>query len=282
MSRPTRVPYHQNVYDLLELPPGECPDARRLIAAHEAAHGPLPASVREWYLVPNVVPLSADPARPWWGQADGSLWYRFSNMDPPRSLEQVLAEFDGSRHVAVLTENQGNFVCRVEVDGSDDPPVALDNSPLRAPLTDFVPVGQFSRFIWNWVRYFHACRNHPEGWDSVQPTNDPHAAGVWACSPAAPFRPAVLDLLFDRMDADPPQLLADGVVRHRFRADAGAIRVTADHSDWPSPHAAWWAEAEDADHLAELLAPLRPWGVLGDDARRPVADPVNADPFADA
>ncbi|MCI0700989.1 MAG: hypothetical protein L0241_07895 [Planctomycetia bacterium] len=55
MSRVSRVPYHQNVYDLLQLEPGESPEAARMIAEHEAQHGSLPASVKEWYLGPNLV-----------------------------------------------------------------------------------------------------------------------------------------------------------------------------------------------------------------------------------
>ena len=57
MPRETNVPYHQNVYDLLDLEPGVCPVASRMIADHEAEYGPLPASVREWYCVPKMVPL---------------------------------------------------------------------------------------------------------------------------------------------------------------------------------------------------------------------------------
>lgn len=280
MSRPTRVPYHQNVYDLLDLPPGECPDARRLIDAHEAAHGPLPASVREWYLVPNATPLDTrdrdalvHPAVP------DTFMRRYSNADFPLGLADVLERFDEQR-VTVLIENQGVCTWGVEPDDSDDPPVVQDNDPWADESGHLIPVGRFSRFVWNWVRFWHAMRNEPG--QAAGDTGDPHAAGVWACSPPAPVRPAVFDFLADRLDADPPQLVGDGVVRHTFRSLAGVIRVTADHPDWPTPHAAWWAEADTPDRLAELLAPLRPWGVLGDDARRPVTDPWNADPFADA
>jgi hypothetical protein len=55
VTRASNVPYHQNVYDLLQLEPGESPEAAQLIAEHEARHGPVPASVREWYLVPQVL-----------------------------------------------------------------------------------------------------------------------------------------------------------------------------------------------------------------------------------
>src|SRR5688500_6257667 len=54
MSRTSRIPYHQNVYDLLGIEPGESPEAARKIAEHEAKHGPLPASVREWYLAAHA------------------------------------------------------------------------------------------------------------------------------------------------------------------------------------------------------------------------------------
>jgi hypothetical protein len=64
------------------------------------------------------------------------LWYDYSNMDWPESLEAVLQQFSGeptemlgreegrpAGTVQVMAENQG--VCRwyVQPDGSDDPPV---------------------------------------------------------------------------------------------------------------------------------------------------------------
>ena len=43
-----RVPYHQSVFDLLNIEPQESPQARAMIEAHEARSGTLPAAVRQW------------------------------------------------------------------------------------------------------------------------------------------------------------------------------------------------------------------------------------------
>src|SRR5262245_60067770 len=135
MCRTSRIPYHQNVYDLLQLEPGESPEAARMIAEHEAAHGPLPAAVREWYSVPDVVLLRPTPDD-WgdlWNLCPGTLWWEFSNEDPAEPLPDVLTQFVGVRnrpefpYVRVLNENQGVVRWWVKVTGSDDPPVWCDN-----------------------------------------------------------------------------------------------------------------------------------------------------------
>src|SRR5687768_5540217 len=97
MSRVTRVPYHQNVYDLLQIEPGESPEAARMIAEHEATHGSLPASVREWYLVPNVGPLvaviDADPDRWWITDSFGQRLPNGTRPEEPYPLAEVLRAF---------------------------------------------------------------------------------------------------------------------------------------------------------------------------------------------
>jgi hypothetical protein len=86
VSRISCVPYHQNVSDLLRIESGVCPKAARMIATHEARHGPLSASVREWYRVPGVVSTERGGYRSEVG------WY--GNLDnPPRSLQRVIAQF---------------------------------------------------------------------------------------------------------------------------------------------------------------------------------------------
>src|SRR4051812_14214082 len=97
MSRASRVPYHQNIYDLLGIEPGACPEAARMIAEHEAAHGPLPASVREWYLVPNAVPLRPGRLVEEWDVKRGTIWFEYSDIDNPVALASVLAEFAETR-----------------------------------------------------------------------------------------------------------------------------------------------------------------------------------------
>jgi hypothetical protein len=101
------VSFHRNVYDLLDLRPEVSPRAGRIIRAHERKHGPPPASVGEWYCVENVVPLTEGGMR-----GRSSLWYDYSNMDPPESLSRILrraARLDdrpGGRLVRVMGETQ--------------------------------------------------------------------------------------------------------------------------------------------------------------------------------
>ena len=84
MTRVSRVPYHQNVYDLLQVEPGECPEARRMIEEHEAKHGPLPASVREWY-------LSAD--EPWVLLGTDRTLLDGNQAERPLPLREITAGF---------------------------------------------------------------------------------------------------------------------------------------------------------------------------------------------
>src|SRR5579872_5126668 len=86
------VSFHRNVYDLLDILPEVSSQARRMIERHERQHGPLPAAVREWYCVKDIVPLTdRKPAPP-------SIWKQYSNTDRPELLSSVLrraARLDG-------------------------------------------------------------------------------------------------------------------------------------------------------------------------------------------
>jgi hypothetical protein len=92
-----RVAYHQSVFDLLDMQPKESPQAREMIEACEARSGRrLPEAVRQWYLIDRVVTLRHDTD--WQTRARNEqqyLWYDYSNMDWPESLETVLLQFAG-------------------------------------------------------------------------------------------------------------------------------------------------------------------------------------------
>src|SRR6516162_77229 len=85
-----RVSYYQSLFDLLEIQPGRSSDALHMIAEHEAAHGPLPAAVRDWYSTENVVGLWPVEGE---HHDQRMLWYEYSNEDHPQRLSVVLAGF---------------------------------------------------------------------------------------------------------------------------------------------------------------------------------------------
>jgi len=150
VSRASRVPYHQNVYDLLQMEPRECPDAARMIAEHEAQHGPVPASVKEWYLVPQMVLLA-------WGntaltQLRETIWFETLETYMAFPLTQVLQAGAVGSQVPIMDEFQGVTNWMIELDGTDDPPVLCDN---------WEGASTFSAFIGQW---FAIESLHNSGW----------------------------------------------------------------------------------------------------------------------
>jgi hypothetical protein len=131
----SRVAYHQTIYDLLALKWGECPDAARRVARFEAAHGPLAASVKEWYSLSGMVELECpddlDPS-----DGEGTLWHDSLPHDggcryQVRPLEWLLGTLGYQlRHraplpIAVEVLSTWGFYTgtwSVHFDGSDDPP----------------------------------------------------------------------------------------------------------------------------------------------------------------
>lgn len=280
MSRASRVPYHQNLYDLLDLEPAECPRALALIAAHEAAHGPLPASVREWYLVPNVVLLEPRPAN-WleqWNLNRGLLWWEYSNQDPPTPLPNVLEQFAALTaqrpFVHVIEENQGVCALWFKLDGSDDPPVVRGYSAPEDPDTAPVVRDTLSAFLFAWFASFFRQR-----WTGVERSRErpfkvasrtflkPHANGLWLRAPAEPFHPPVLDYLTDHFGEPERAARAGNVTAQTFRAPCATVRVTADEPTLTGALSAWWVHAESAEKLAELAKLLVPFGTLRETLR---------------
>jgi hypothetical protein len=162
-----RVSYHQNVFDLLDLEPRASAAALRQIKACERRCGqPLPASVRDWYMTAGVVPLDGEVEE----DEAGYLWHEYSNADHPVPLASVLRAFEsadvpgdrafclrssgGRRFVCILIENQAVVSWLVEVDGSDDPPVWVDNDSHL--LNDWEQVApSFSSFLFDWFASYY-------------------------------------------------------------------------------------------------------------------------------
>ncbi len=266
MSRISRVPYHQNVYDLLQIEPGESPEAARRIAEHEAQHGLLPASVREWYLVPNVVDPTED-------LAVGTVWQTYSDGDWPLSLSEVLRQFGeasytpGQGSVCVVDETQGVYSWRLELDGSDDPPVWNDDGAPSDRAEWYLVAATFSEFVADWFggRYCRRWRARPG--NAPQGPYGVHANGLWLRAPSEPFQPPVIDFLIDRFGEPERTPRAGNVTTYTYRPPGGTIRVTADQPALTGALSAWWVHAESPDRLAELAELLLSWGTLRETLR---------------
>ena len=242
MSRTSRVPYHQNVYDLLQIEPRESPEAVRLIAEHEAKCGPLPGAVSEWF-------LSAFAATA-------------HTTELESSIESVLRSFainDGLPGVLIRDDNYGKR--RVVFDGSEDPRVSL-SVPDGEPWDDWTtwvsyPARElFTEFVLRVV----ALHREP---------NQPNCSfeGHWLRTSDEPFQPPVIDFLTDQF-GEPERTPRPGhVTTYTFRPPGGTLRVTADEPSLTGGLSAWWVHAETPERLAEFAALVVPWGTLRDALR---------------
>jgi hypothetical protein len=280
MSRVSRIPYHQNVYDLLQIEPGECPAAKRMIEEHEAKHGPLPASVREWYLVPHIVELDA-PDDLDSKDGEGTIWHDSLPSDGGerycvRSLYWVLGSYSylartGGIPVRVEVLNTWGFYTwtwRVHFDYSDDPPVwvtadAMDqNAPapkLHSPTFSEFISKQFTKFFSDPSCPGYLKRSRGE---SASPLNR-----LWLRTPSEPFQPPVIDFLIDRFGEPRRTPRAGDVTIYAFAPAGGTIRVTADEPTLTGGLSAWWVHAETPERLAEFAELLLPWGTLRETLR---------------
>src|SRR5947209_4301104 len=265
MSRASRVPYHQNVYDLLGIEPGEWPEAARLIEKHEFEYGPLPASVREWYLVPNVVSL--DPLR---GNWQGPRW-AFDD-DPPRSLPAVLDEFARASErraradVWLMTGHQQECRYFLRLNGRNDPPV-FDDSGSRSKRDWREMAPTFSEFVL--LCFVVRQESTVRLWEFHRPDEvlPPYHNGLWLRVPDEPFQPPVIDFLIDQFGEPQRTPRPGNVTTHTFRPPGGTIRVTADEPALTGALSAWWVHAHTAERLAEFAELLLPWGTLRETLR---------------
>ena len=297
-----RVPYHQSVFDLLDLQPRESPQARAMIEACEARSGRrLPEAVRQWYLIDRVVALRHDAD--WSSRARSQrdhLWYDYTNMDWPESLEMVLRQFAGepammpgrvegrpAGAVQVMNENQG--VCRwyVQPDGTDDPPVVVDDyyDFQAKQVVHWVRVADsFSAFVFSWFAdyYFQEwtplseCGRNTDGMLRSQ-TEKPYLDGLWLYAPDAdPLAPPHLDFLIEQFDEDYRRQLTGGAMQYGFAHADGKIRVTTDDVGEEGGVATWWLHADSAENLYRLGERVLWCGNLGEALRHrtAVAGPV--------
>jgi hypothetical protein len=176
-----RESYHQSVFDLLDIQPPHSVEARAMIEAWESRHGRrLLEAVRQWYLIENLVALQEH--RGDWPRQNAAdhLWYDYSNEDQPEPLEQIPRQFAqeygeglpswGPDRVRVLVENQGVCSWFIQPDGSDDPPVVVDEyydyhpaHPEESKVLEWVKVADhFSDFVFDWFAGYY-YRDWPSG-----------------------------------------------------------------------------------------------------------------------
>jgi hypothetical protein len=275
VTRVSRIPYHQNVYDLLQIEPGESPEAARMIDEHEAEHGLLPASVKEWYLVPNVVPLEAPHGVQRYQVAPGTLWYDYSEPYDILTLADILHGFatpcvhTNGRYVEVL-HTWDFYSCYVHLTGSDDPRVwDGPDIPTRDPI-DFRDCSEsFSEFVAGQFTWFYMDRltRRATGPSRATPLKSHHDNGLWLRSPDESFQPPVIDFLTDHFGEPERTPRSDNVTTYTYHPHSGTIRVTADEPALTGALSAWWIHADTPERLAEFATMLLPWGTLRETLR---------------
>jgi len=144
MSTPS-LAYHQVVFDIIEQEPELVDGSRSLLDNCERALGfALPAALREWYLIAN----------------SNRILEHYSNDDHPVSPKELLEvasrrgdyshfhlNLAAERVLPFLWENQAVFLCGLQLDDSDDPPVvAWDDDHVWKKWQS-----KFSTFLSLWV-----------------------------------------------------------------------------------------------------------------------------------
>jgi hypothetical protein len=242
------VPYHQNVYDLLGIEPTECPDAARMIAEHEAQHGPFPASVREWHTLPEVLQKRYYPPE------TPDLAGMLQLLTTPISTDQPDIFDLGSYNYLEFDGKLNEEHVEIKLDHEDD--------PLTMPHNEYgswaLPIN-FSDHIWFVVEAEHVR----SGLAQARP--------LWLRAKDEPFQPPVIDFLTDHF-GEPERTPRPGdVTTYTFRPTGGTVRVTADEPALTGGLSAWWVHADIAERLAEFARLLLPWGTLRDTLRADTA-----------
>jgi hypothetical protein len=282
-----RVSYHQSVFDLLDLEPKESARAREMIDVSEARMGRrLPEAVRQWYLIDGVVAL---PDEANWRERIESqrnhLWYDYSNMDSPMPLGWVLRHFENRetinpngeipvRVVHVMSENQAVCNWFVQVDGSDDPPVVVDedyNFDTKQVVSWVRVADRFSVFVFDWFGHYYY-----KNWTPLSEHDDdprrrtpparekPYLNGLWLYAPEAePLPPPCLDYFIENLNEGPRRQIADGVMQYLFQDGDARLRVTTDPYGEEGGVSAWWLHAASDKGLLRLAERVARWAGIG-------------------
>lgn len=302
MSRVSRVPYHQNVYDLLLIEPRPIDGIGEKIRDWEQRTGlHFPAAMTEFYSTEAVIPTGENGTEPWiLSMVD--VWYQYSNMEPPRPINEVLQHTDQPQRVThevepgpyfwVQTENQGVWLVYVRANDEDDPPAyGTDSGPWffgrweRIEENEWYYAGRFTEMLFLWFAFYYYALDS-EAFDfggSFVPLRflsynadpnirhlappKPYANGLWLRTPNEPFNPPVIDFLIDQFGEPEITSRPGNVSTCHFRPQGGTIRVTADEPTLTGGLSAWWIHAGNSERLAEFTRLLFPWGTLRDTLR---------------
>lgn len=264
MSRTSRVPYHQNVYDLLQIDPGESSESARMIAEHEAKHAPLPASVREWYLVRDAaISAVAEPVA--------------ARLAATLPLAGFLLEHGRIwRMLRVGWADGGADAWWVKRTALTDPGVTYErmDTAINLETEHEVPYSQFLLSLvlgggfWQYADWPLGAEMEVVGGALRRRATDSAIAGpVWLRTPAEPFQPPVIDFLIDHFGEPERTPRPHNVTTYTFRPLGGTVRVTADEPTLAGGLSAWWVHADTPERLAEFAELLLPWGTLRDTLR---------------
>jgi hypothetical protein len=287
MSRTSRIPYHQNVYDLIGVLGWEAsPRETRMYDEWEQDTGlRFPDSLREAYALALhlegnfIASLDERPTL-------GALW-RFAEVD-----HSVMRLGDVLQHLPelhagyleqpaapgiyfwIVAETQGCWQMYAQHDGSDDPSVYVTawcflDADEAFPLK-WHSVGSFSNVL---ARSFVQASGIPgrppwgqwTEWDTsplLEFVPVAYTNGLWLRTPAEPFEPAVIDYLAEQFDEPERTPRPGNVTTYTFRPPGGSIRVTADEPGLAGGLSAWWMHADTPQRLAELARLILPFGTL--------------------
>jgi hypothetical protein len=226
VSEPAQLKYHRTAFELLGREPVVSEEAVRLIEKAEAdCRRRLAASVREWFSLRDAVALIPR----WWH---------------PRPLESVLNNFRSGGRIA-LGFDGGDSEWFVKPDGSDDPPVVVDEwfggpDDGERPCAD-----RFSNLLFCWV------------WHGV--THEAHRGrtgfGVQAHHIA--FGPMELDFLREQFQEVEAPRGEGGQTRFFFTAGQRVMAWT-NRIPLGTEVTTWYLTADSAADLASLLRRLWP------------------------
>src|SRR5262249_7189729 len=143
VSRTSRVPYHQNVYDLFDVVRcDQLPEAAAQIVEWERRTGrPFPAVMTEFYTTSVTLRLGGDDPQEWTLTLP-ELWSEFSNDERARSVPEVFELFRQRPHLRIaapapsfelIWENQGVWVMCARDDGTPDPLVDVSRLCFLTP-----------------------------------------------------------------------------------------------------------------------------------------------------
>lgn len=299
MSRVSRVPYHQNVYDLLQAETLPLPDAVKVIEDWEdRANARFPDSMREFYTSEGEV-CRGGAAQPWVLPLV-DLWSEFSNDERAHTLNELFGPNNRPEQAwrapagykpddypepffQLIVENQGVWTLYTIVDGTSDPPVFATDGEYGPWRLDrdvshgegWQRIGTFSEILYLWFACYYLedftplsfNSYHADASEAAFAPPKPYRNGLWLRVPDEPFQPPVIDFLIDQF-GEPERTLRPGdVTTYTFRPPGGTIRVTADDPALTGGLSAWWVHADTPERLAEFAALLLPWGTLRETLR---------------